>query len=250
MRRSVISLWVGLLAVLILPAPGQALPASAPDPAVLAWKNWPFEASCYAVFDPVAVFSRPATAERGSAPAQVGLRQVFSAQSFPPLPPNRWRAVTETEKEAVFVHGSLDAPFGPIWVRLEREGEGWEWSGSGTCSPSTTVHGLGAVTWSLSAGQRLGPQTRRLRVHLGPGPCSSGMSQNKRARKPIFRQLGRRLVMIILLEPLPPGFYTCQGVSEPPLTVRLPSRLGSRKLFDGGSFPPRRAEEVPPALRR
>jgi hypothetical protein len=79
---------------------------------------------------------------------------------------------------------------------------------------------------------------RRIWVDLGPGPCSSGMGQNARARKPVFRQLGRRLLVTILLEPLPPGFHTCEGIVEPPLRVRLPGRLGSRKLFDGGTFPP------------
>jgi hypothetical protein len=67
------------------------------------------------------------------------------------------------------------------------------------------------------------------------------MSQNERTRKPIFRQFGKRLVMIILLEPLSPGIYTCQGIIEPPLKVKLPARLGSRRLFDGGAFPPKPA---------
>ena len=44
--------------------------------------------------------------------------------------------------------------------------------------------------------------------------------------------------MTILLEPLPPGVYTCQGVIEPPLIVRLPGRLGERTLFDAGTYPP------------
>ncbi len=239
--RRVVAASAGVL-LLVFPASSTALPASAPDPAVRGWRAWPFQAGCYSTFNPVEVFSRPATAELGSAPAQVALRQIVATQSFPPLPEHRWRAVTESETEAVFVHGSLTSPFGPTWVHLERNQEGWKWSGSGTCSPRTTVHGLGAVTWTLAEGQLLGPRTKRIEVNLGPGPCSGGQSQNERARKPIFRQFGRRLVMIILLEPLPPGFYTCQGVSEPPLKVKLPTRLGPRELFDGGAFPPTTAE--------
>lgn len=44
--------------------------------------------------------------------------------------------------------------------------------------------------------------------------------------------------MTILLDPLPPGSYTCQGVIEPPMHVRLPGRLGKRRLFDSGTYPP------------
>jgi hypothetical protein len=242
--------WRGAIVVaatllgLAAPAVSRALPASAPDPAVTVWQAWPFEGSCYSRFDPVQVFRGPATAELGSAPAQIALREITASQSFPPLPQHRWRRVTETESEAVFAHGQLSSPFGPLWVSLKQESGNWKWNGSGTCTPRTTLHELEAVTWTLDAEQLpLGPNTRRLLVDLGPGPCSSGMSQNERARKPIFRQFGKRLVMIILLEPLPPGIYTCQGIIEPPLKVKLPMRLGSRKLFDGGAFPPK-----PPVL--
>ena len=234
------------LALVALTAPTAGHPASAAataDPAVDAWRSWPFEASCYSRFDPVEVFSGPANAEQGSAPAEVALREITATQVFPPLPDDGWRRGTETDTEATFVHGLLGGPFGPLWVRLEKADEVWKWAGSGTCPPRTTLHGLGAATWTLDAAQPpLGPNTRRLLVDLGPGPCSSGMGQNERARKPIFRQFGKRLAMIILLEPLPPGFYTCQGVIEPPLKVKLPSRLGPRALFDGGSFPPLRAK--------
>lgn len=228
-----------LLLSLAAPATGQALPATAPDPAVAAWKAWPFEAGCYGRFDPVAVFSGPATAELGTAPAEVALREIIATQGFPSLPPERWRRVSETETDAVFVHGPLSAPFGPMWVRIRQEAGTWKLGGTATCSPQTTAHGLGAVTWTLDPSQPpLGPKTRRLLVNLGPGPCASGMSQNKRARKPVFRQFGRRLVMIIFLEPLPPGFYNCIGIVDPPLKVKLPWPLGKRKLFDGGAFPP------------
>jgi hypothetical protein len=56
--------------------------------------------------------------------------------------------------------------------------------------------------------------------------------------------MGRKLVITMTLEPVSPGPHTCQEVVEPPLTVRLPGRLGTRKLYDGGSFPPRPAAET------
>ncbi len=50
--------------------------------------------------------------------------------------------------------------------------------------------------------------------------------------------------MTILLEPLPPGAYTCQGIIDPPLAVKLSKRLGKRRLFDGGTYPPGDVVEI------
>jgi hypothetical protein len=227
-------------AALVAPTSSQALLPSTPDPAVEAWRSWPFEASCYSRFNPVQVFSSQADAELGSTPAEAALREI-TTQAFPSLPDSGWRRATETETEAVFVHGALlsrTAP-GPEWVYLKQTDGSWKLVGTGTCAPRTTLHGLLAATWELDPKQPPpGPKTRWLSIYLSTTGCSSGMSPNDRARKPIFRQFGKRLVMIVLVDPLPPGLYTCQGVVGPPLKVRLPGRLGTRTIFDGGSFPP------------
>lgn len=210
-------------------------PSSGSDPVVDEWPQWPYGAGCYGPpFDPVTVFSRPATAELGSRPTEVALRAVIHEPQFAWLgfAQHNWRFVSETEDEAVFVNDFS-------WIRLERDGETWKLAGNGGCVPHTTIHGLEAVPWTLSTMHRgPGKTTKYVWVDLGPGPCASGMSQNARARKPIFRQFGKRLVMTILLEPLPPGHYTCQGILDPALRVKLPGQLGKRRLFDGGTFPP------------
>jgi len=227
-------------ATMIAATPATATPPPGSDPAIEEWPDWPFQASCYSVFDPLAAFSGPAEAELGSLPSDVALRDVLGNPELAwlGLPQDHWRLVSEDEAEAVFESGALSSPF-PQWVLLQRNGDGWKLAGNGNCTPTTVLHELFAVSWTLTADQPpLGKNTKRIRVDLGPGPCASGMSQNARARKPAFRQLGRRLVMTILLTPLPPGFYTCQGIIDPPLSVKLPGRLGERRLFDGGTFPP------------
>jgi hypothetical protein len=228
---------VAAMAMIIAPPTTAAVPPGS-DPALAEWPNWPYQASCYSIFDPIDAFSGPAEAELGSLPSQVALREIISSLSFPRLPQSDWRLISETDTEAVFENGDLSSPF-PQWVLLKSVDSMWKLAGNGNCTPKTVLHGLAAVTWTIAGGQPApSKDTRRIRVDLGPGPCSGGMSQNARARKPIFRQLGRRLLMTILLEPLPPGSYTCQGVIEPPLEVRLPGRLGTRRLYDGGTFPP------------
>lgn len=212
-----------------------------PDPAVEEWPVWPYQASCYGPpFDPVSAFSSPTTAEYGSRPAEVALREAIQDPALAGVGMARhgWRWVSESATHGVFVTGALSGP-GPWWASFKRDDQGWKWAGSGTCLPRTVLHGLSAVTWTLAADQpALGKNTRRIRIDLGPGGCSSGMGQNERARKPIFRRIGKRLLMTMLVDPLPPGFYTCQGVLEPPITVTLPGRLGTRTLFDGGTYPP------------
>jgi hypothetical protein len=52
--------------------------------------------------------------------------------------------------------------------------------------------------------------------------------------------------MSIWIEPLPPGFYTCQGVLEPPLKVTLPRRINLAKLYDAATYPPGPAVEPGP----
>lgn len=48
--------------------------------------------------------------------------------------------------------------------------------------------------------------------------------------------------MSVWLDPVGPGYHTCEGVVEPPLTVKLPGRLGNRLLYNGGTYPPARAQ--------
>jgi hypothetical protein len=193
----------------------------------------------------VPVFSAPAGAERGSLSFEVGLREVLADPeiSWIPLAKTGYRLLAEGADSASFVSGELGEGLGSLGLR--KVGAQWKFASSGPCFLGTSISGREAVRWRLAPEQPwLGPGTRRIRIELSGGGCSSGISANPRARKPIFRQLGRRLLMTMTLNPLPPGSYTCQGVDNPPLTIALPTKLGPRTLYDGGSFPPRSADET------
>lgn len=244
---------VAVLAVTILlsllsgiAAATEPVPAGS-DPAVRQWPHWPYQSVCYGPpFDPVTVFSGPAVAEFGSTSAETALRETIRSKVPLPLPENGWRLASESESNGVFVNGRLSSPY-PIWASFERDAQGWKLIGTGSCTPQTVIQGLVAVTWELAEGQSLGKNARRMLVDLGSGPCDGGASQNARARKPVFRQLGKRLLMTMTLKPVSPGVHICPGVTEPPLTVALPGRLGRRELFDGGTYPPRPAVVAQPA---
>jgi hypothetical protein len=230
--------------MLMAAPPASASRANGPDPAVAEWSNWPYQATCgVAPFDPVSVFSSETGAERGSRPAEQALARFVRSEPLPLMGKHDWRLLGESTTSAEFVRGRLSRQLN--WLLFEQIGGEWKFqSYSSDCTPSSIVDDHPAVAWSLAREQkRLTARTRSVKVNLGPGPCSGGRSQNAHAH-PVFRQLGRRLLMSIWLDPLPPGNYTCVGLIEPPLVVRLPSRLGNRVLYDGGRFPASRAGQT------
>lgn len=246
MRSLVVGLFVSLGGALAIAAGVVAAPSNpqGSDPEVAKWPSWPYTTTCGSglAFDPVSAFSRPAEAELGPGAAEEGLRRTIREwqRGFPTLPEHNWRVLAEGPGVAVYGHGRLP---GVESLALEESEGRWSFAGySSRCEPTSIVGGQTAITWTLDDDQpALQPGTKRIWIDLGPGPCSGGRSQNARAMKPVFHELGRRLLMVMRLRPLPPGAYTCPGVSEPPLRVSLPRRLGTRKLFDGGIYPPTRA---------
>ncbi len=235
-----------LIAALLVATTSFAAVAEAPvgpDPVVEKWPQWPYKTSCGELeFDPVAVFGGPTGAERGSRPSEKALATFLKREDWVRdyVPVRHWRLLAETEDAAEFASGRLSSVYGPSTMSFELEGGRWKWWGlSSGCDPTSIIDGLQAVTWTLAIDKpKPDGDDRHLWINLGPGPCSGGRSQNARARKPVVWQVGRKLIMAMTLKPLPPGGYTCQGISEPPLKIKLPERLGDMRLFDGGTYPP------------
>lgn len=216
---------------------------SGPDPATAVWTEWPHRVSCgYIPFDPVVAFSGPTNAERADTPAAKALRRSIREFKDFGLPKHHWRILAERPGRMVeYASGRL--PDDLAVFSIERSRGGWRFGGFGGCDPSTLRRGDAAITWNLAADQpQLHPGTRSVLVHLGPGPCAGGRSQNDRLMKPEFREQNGALLITLWLRPLPPGGYTCQGLVEPPVRIRLPEPLGDRELYDGGTYPPRLAQ--------
>jgi hypothetical protein len=210
------------------------------DPAVRKWPSWPYPTTCgYRLFDPISIFSAPATAEFGSTPAERALRRFLRHPVIPWVPRHNWRLLYERGRTAEFVSSPLssDPRNAPEQLLFERRGRRWKWTGSGPCVPASVIEGHPAVYWDLPEDHaKLTPETSEIEVNLGPGECASGRSQNKRAH-PVFTEVDGKLLLTIWLTPVHGG-GTCIGISEPPLKVQLPEPLGQRELFDGGTYPP------------
>lgn len=194
-------------------------------------------------FDPVAVFSGPTEAELGAQPSAVALRAFLGSGDFPGLPTQDWRLLAEDATRAEFVRGRLAADL--TWLAFERNGGAWKWiSYSSDCDPNSIIGRGPVVSWTLARDQPpLRKGTKSVLVYLSGGPCSGGRSLNDHAHT-AFRALGGKLLLTVWIDPVSPGGHTCEGLLEPPLKVRLPGRLGSRHLFEGGTYPPRSAGQT------
>jgi hypothetical protein len=217
------------------------------DPAVHRWPRWPYPTSCgERIFDPVAIFSTPATAELGSTPGERALRRFLRHPVIPWVPRHNWRLLYEDGRAAEFISSPLSSASerAPEALLFERRAGHWKWTGSGPCLPASVVDGHPAVFWDLPEDHaKLTPETTEIEVNLGPGECASGRSQNKRAH-PVFSELEGALLLTIWLTPVHGG-QTCIGLIEPPLKVELPGPLGDRPLYDGGTYPPHPATAPP-----
>jgi hypothetical protein len=214
--------------------------ANGPDPAVSRWSSWPYPTGCLGVsFDPVTVFSGPTEAEKGPGGPEEALRRYLSEGLYPQVPTRFWRLVAATETTAFFASGRLEQ--GLFWLAFEQVNGQWALSGElKECRPRTVREGLVALRWDLVPGKGLTGKARLIRVKLSGGEgCDGGRSLNA-AADPEFRRVGKRLVLTVWIEPLPPGVYTCEKRIEPPLAVKLPGPLGRRQLWDGSFYPPRR----------
>jgi hypothetical protein len=214
--------------------------ASGPDPAVYRWPSWPYPTSCLGVsFDPVAVFSGPTEAEKGSGGPELALRRYLNEGLYPQVPTRFWRLVTATDTRVSFASGRLEQ--GLFWLAVELVDGEWRVAGNlDECRARTVRDGEVAVRWDRAPGQGLTRRAKRVLVKLtGSEGCNGGRSLNA-AAEPEFRRVGGKLVLTVWVEPLPPGVYTCEKRIEGPLTVKLPGRLGRRQLWDGSFYPPRR----------
>ena len=214
--------------------------ANGPDPAVAEWPSWPSPAGCLGTtFDPVATFGGPTEAERGQGGAEQALKKYLDEGLYSQVPTKFWRPVLSTGTRAIFASGQLE--LGLFWLTFELVEGQWRLAGNlEECKPRTVRDGNVAIDWGIPGGQGLNADSRRIEVNLhSGGGCDGGRSHN-RAAEPEFRRVGRKLLLTIWLEPLPPGRYNCKKRKEGPLALRLPARLGDRQLWDAGTYPPRR----------
>jgi hypothetical protein len=189
----------------------------------------------YQPFSPT-VFSRPANAENGSSALAAGLRRAISNPHIEPVPKTGWRLLYLKGDEALFGNGE---PPHIIDVAIRRTGDRWQYSGSGGCTVRPWRSAARTAVWTLHPdAPPLTAETREIDVLVKDPACSSGEPIGDRLLPPQVTSTAHVVVVTFFVEPLPRGFYTCQGVPPTRTTLSLDMPLGDRDLLDGSVYPP------------
>jgi hypothetical protein len=253
LRLAAIPLAASLICAVAAVAAASHPPASGPDPVAAEWHEWPYKVSCEGglPFDPDAAFGRETNAEQGDLPSHRALRQLLQSGRLSDARTHDWRTLAESGSAGIaeFAAGRLTSLPGWAtskqveWLRFREDGGHWEWERySQSCEPHSLRAGVEATTWTLADGEQLNPSTRRVRIELGFDSCEDIRDGRQRA-KPEFHERNGALLMAIWLRPATHG-RRCRSLIEDPIVVKLPEKLGKRKLLDGGVYPPRPAQPI------
>jgi hypothetical protein len=185
------------------------------------------------------------TASKGA--SRLPWRRATAAPTLPEAPPSLdgWRLLARTEEEVLF--GRCRPPQ-LLTVAVRRDGRGGTWTclGSSAARPlRTTRDGIRSSRWRLDPTREPAPEDAVLRVLVTEQTFSAGQRADSRVLSPDLYVDSEELVLTMFVTPLP-GFQTRSPNPETPVRVKLPHRVGSRRLIDGGVYA-RAPGDTPPA---
>jgi hypothetical protein len=216
--------------------------AIGPDPVVQKWTEWPYPVTCSTLaFDPIAVFGWSTAAEAGSGGPERALRRFLREPGWDWIPKRNWRLLTRTAGAAEFVQGFVsNHPENQMSALSFRKVRGrWKWMGSGGCILRSVRNHLPAAEWNLDFDSPLpSAGAEAITVRVEERSCTSGQQPYDRLQQPEVRYTDTAAFISFWVTPLKGG-QTCQGILPDPYELRLPAPLGDRRLYDGGTYPPR-----------
>lgn len=119
------------------------------------------------------------------------------------------------------------------------QGPGWTPSPAGPLNdcPNMAVppEGYAAATWTLDPAYPYSPDSTELHVLAMEQECASGQSATGRVVKNVAYESDRVVVTLVVIQR--EGAQTCQGNPPTPVVLTLDQPIGSRTLYDGGSYP-------------
>jgi hypothetical protein len=196
-----------------------------------------------------AVLAQLAHDEEGPDPVSVALREHLAggAQLEEPAtrPTTGWHRVVQTAVQVQFVAISTDRK--GLWVAGFQARDGlWELVLDGACQGQVKrPAGLGPADWWLDESfARPQGDDRVIHGRLVEGSCASGRSPEGRVGQPVIAYFQDAIVVTMSVRPRPGG-QDCPSNPDFAFTIPLAEPLGTRRLFDGGRFPPRDASVRP-----
>lgn len=190
---------------------------------------------------PASLLQGEGSAEKGDSAAAKALRLLLADRAATDLPRTGWHVVYATADDVEFVAtGSANAE---VDVRRVTQGQwtvdGWSVVGYGGCQlQAIPSAGYGPASWVLDPAASLGPDSTEVHILVTEQSCASGRTPPiGEIRAEVVRAVSAVTVTVTVRDP-PGDFQNCQGNPSVPFVVELGEPLGSRALFDGGSWPP------------
>lgn len=198
--------------------------------------------SCGGPAYPREALASPTGVEDDDDAAAVGLRALIAdPDGIGPIPKAGWRRLYDEGGRVVFSNGEFGDDF--YEVELEEEDDGtYGFNGSSMgCHRARVEVGddRSLATFTLPEGEVLSPDTVTFTVSVQEGACTGGQPVGDRLAKPKIEYGTETVGLLFTADSLPAGTYTCPGNPGQDVEVRLDEPLGSRKVVDLSSYPPK-----------
>jgi hypothetical protein len=174
-------------------------------------------------------------------PAAAALRTFLSGPDSIGMPSDGWVRVSDLPGRVQFLSRPDD---GSAWrvVGFVAGNGAWQLDLAGECVPRPLVPvGTSTAAWWLDP-EFPPPLPTDTTVHalIVERACASGRTPEGRVRDPVIFEEAEWIVVLVTVTTAPGG-QDCPGNPSFPITIRLPSPVGTRGLFDGSVIPARDA---------
>lgn len=121
-------------------------------------------------------------------------------------------------------------------LELEREGTTWRAAGWGGCQLSPVLKN--GNSWSEVTGYVRAPDSARLTAQVRERECTSGRNPDRFLHEPFVVETSDKVTIYWTSESATGG-QDCQATPMVERAVELRQPLGTRRVFDGSTYPPR-----------
>jgi len=152
-----------------------------------------------------------------------------------------WRVLHEDDNSLTIGLGRWTEQ-GPAGERahilgLAREGKAWRAAGWGGCQLSPVLKE--GNSWAEVTGYRGDAASARLTAQVNERECTSGRDPERFLHEPFVVETSEEVTIYWTSEP-PKGGQDCPGNPSIDRVVELKQPLGTRVVFDGSRYPPRK----------
>lgn len=125
-------------------------------------------------------------------------------------------------------------------LELEREGTMWRAAGWAGCQLSPVLKN--GVSWAEVTGYHRAPDSARLTAQVRERECTSGRNPDRFLHEPFVVETNDTVTIYWTSESATGG-RDCQATPIVDRALELTQPLGTRRVFDGSSYPPREVRE-------